>query len=181
MGSRAMGMRPIVIDSGDAKKALATRLGAEVFLDFKQETDIPARVKEIADGLGANGVVVTAWQTYKGIFHSSCPAFSADRSADAVEYIGDRVGGKIVCIGLPPAEQNVIAGAPPMLYALKKMTITGAIVGTMQDTASALEYAKRGLLKPISEVRGLSEFAESVQQLRRGEVAGRIVIDFNKE
>lgn len=68
-----------------------------------------------------------------------------------------------------------------MLYALKKMTITGVTVGTMQDIASALEHAKRGSLKPISEIRGLSEFAESVQQLRRGEVAGHIVIDFHKE
>lgn len=51
----------------------------------------------------------------------------------------------------------------------------------MQDTASALEYARRGQLKQICEVRGWSEMAESVQQLRRGEVAGRIVIDFNKD
>jgi propanol-preferring alcohol dehydrogenase len=51
----------------------------------------------------------------------------------------------------------------------------------MQDTAAALEYARRGQLKPIHEVRGLSAMPEAVQQLRRGEVAGRIVIDFNKE
>lgn len=63
-----MGMRPIVIDSGEAKKKLATTLGAEVFLDFKEETDIASRIKEIADGLGANGVIVTAWQTYKGSY-----------------------------------------------------------------------------------------------------------------
>lgn len=61
-------MRPIVIDSGEAKKKLATTLGAEVFLDFKEETDIASRIKEIADGLGANGVIVTAWQTYKGTY-----------------------------------------------------------------------------------------------------------------
>lgn len=61
-------MRPIVIDSGEAKKKLAITLGAEVFLDFKEETDIASRIKEIADGLGANGVIVTAWQTYKGTY-----------------------------------------------------------------------------------------------------------------
>lgn len=61
-------MRPIVIDSGEAKKKLATTLGAEGFLDFKEETDIASRIKEIADGLGANGVIVTAWQTYKGTY-----------------------------------------------------------------------------------------------------------------
>lgn len=66
-------MRPIVIDSGEAKKKLATTLGAEVFLDFKEETDIASRIKEIADGLGANGVIVTAWQTYKGSYATHTP------------------------------------------------------------------------------------------------------------
>lgn len=60
-------------------------------------------------------------------------------------------------------------------------TGTGTLVGTMQDTAAALEYARRGLLKGISEVRGLSRWDESVQALRNGQVAGRVVIDFNKE
>ena len=72
-------------------------------------------------------------------------------------------------------------GADPLQYAFKNLTITGTLVGTMQDTASALDYARRGLLKQICEVRGWGEMAESVQQLRRGEVAGRIVIDFNRE
>lgn len=49
----------------------------------------------------------------------------------------------------------------------------------MEDTRKSLEYAQRGLLKQICEVRGLSQMPESVQQLRRGEVAGRVVIDFN--
>ena len=85
-----------------------------------------------------------------------------------------------MCIGLPPADQNVIVGDSPTHMALKKLSITGTIVGTMKDTAACLDYARRGLLRPIHEVRGLSALPESVQQLKRGEVAGRIVIDFNK-
>ena len=74
-----------------------------------------------------------------------------------------------------------MVGADPLIFAALKLTITGSIVGDMQDAAAALEYARRGELQSICEVRGLSQFAESVQQLKRGEVAGRIVIDFNKE
>ena len=85
-----------------------------------------------------------------------------------------------MCIGLPPKEASCTIGANPAIFALKKLTITGSIVGTMQDTAAALEYARRGLLQPIYEVRGLNAFPESVQQLKRGEVPGRIVIDFNR-
>jgi D-arabinose 1-dehydrogenase-like Zn-dependent alcohol dehydrogenase len=44
-----------------------------------------------------------------------------------------------------------------------------------------LDFAKRGLLKPIYTVYPLSKFDEAVQKLRRGEIAGRAVVDFNQE
>lgn len=177
-----MGMRTIVVDSGTAKKELALRLGAEDFIDFKEEQDIPGRIKKLTDGIGAHGVLVTAWQSYKGRpnHDSALRRIARLTKADAVSFCGDRVGAIIMCIGLPPADQNVIMGAPPAWLALKKMRIQGSIVGTMEDTAAALEYARRGLLKPIQEVRGLGAWPESVQQLKRGEVAGRVVIDFSK-
>ena len=62
-----MGMRPIVIDAG-SKKKLCMEVGAEEFIDFKETADVPARIKEIADGIGAHGVLVTAYQSYKGQF-----------------------------------------------------------------------------------------------------------------
>lgn len=83
-------------------------------------------------------------------------------------------------IGLPPKDKGVTLGAPPELLAFLKLRLTGSIVGSMQDASACLDYARRGLLQSICEVRGVSEFAESVQQLKRGEVPGRIVIDFNK-
>lgn len=63
---RAMGMRPIVVDSGVAKKDFALKMGAEAFVDFTEEQDAPAKVRGIADGIGAHGVLVTAYQAYKG-------------------------------------------------------------------------------------------------------------------
>jgi D-arabinose 1-dehydrogenase-like Zn-dependent alcohol dehydrogenase len=63
---RAMGMRPIVIDSGEQKKKLCLELGADEFIDFKEHSDVAARVKEVAGGVGAHGVLVTAYQAYKG-------------------------------------------------------------------------------------------------------------------
>lgn len=79
-----MGMRPIVIDSGAQKKKLSLDMGAEEFIDFKDVSDPAAEVKRIAGGLGAHGVMVTAYQAYE----------------KAISYIGDRIGGVIVCIGL---------------------------------------------------------------------------------
>lgn len=77
-------------------------------------------------------------------------------------------------------KDTVVMGADPSFFSFRNLKVIGSLVGTMQDTAAALEYAQRGLLKQICEVRGLSQMPESVQQLRRGEIAGRVVIDFNK-
>lgn len=83
-------------------------------------------------------------------------------------------------IALPP-KGEVVLGAEPVTYVFNNLHIIGSLVGTMQDTAACLDYARRGLLKGVAEVRGKSEWDKSVQQLRRGEIAGRIVIDFNKD
>ncbi|KAK0966813.1 hypothetical protein LTR91_016345 [Friedmanniomyces endolithicus] len=155
--AKAMGMRPIVVDSGSAKKELSTKMGAEHFIDFKEHSDVAAEIKKVADGVGAHGVLVTAYQSYK----------------DSISFIGDRIGGKIMCIALPPAG-TIMLGTDPNFFAFKNLSIIGTLVGTMQDTAATLDYARRGLLKSISEVRGMSAFPESVQQLRRGEIAGRV-------
>ena len=61
-----MGMRPIAIDGGESKKALCLSMGAEAFIDFKETKDVPAEVIKVADGIGAHGVLVTAYQAYKG-------------------------------------------------------------------------------------------------------------------
>ncbi|KAK5019257.1 chaperonin 10-like protein [Cryomyces antarcticus] len=162
--AKAMGMRPIVIDSGSAKRKLALDMGAEEFVDFREVKEVAAEVIKIADGIGAHGVIVTAIQAYN----------------DAISYVGGRISGRVMCVGLPPAGTTTI-GADPSHFAFKNLHVIGTLVGTMRDTQAALEYARRGLLKQICEVRPMSAMPESIQQLRRGEVAGRIVIDFNQD
>jgi propanol-preferring alcohol dehydrogenase len=82
--AKAMGMRSIVIDSGPQKKKLSLEMGAEEFVDFREVSDPAAEVKRIAGGIGAHGVIVTAYQAY----------------SNAVSYIGDRISGVIMCVGL---------------------------------------------------------------------------------
>ncbi|KAF2140438.1 uncharacterized protein K452DRAFT_229934 [Aplosporella prunicola CBS 121167] len=162
--ARIMGMRPIVVDTGAAKRALCLSMGAEAFVDFREEPDTPAAVKRLCDNVGAHGVVVTAPQAYK----------------HAIAYLGDRTGGKVVCVALPPAD-SVTIGADPNLIVFKNVHILGTLVGNQADAAAAMEYARRGLLKQICEVRPLRELPASVEQLRRGDVPGRIVIAFDME
>ena len=59
----AMGLRPIVIDTGDERKKLALELGAEHFIDFKTADDPTKEVVAMTGG-GAHAVFVTAVQAY---------------------------------------------------------------------------------------------------------------------
>lgn len=160
--ARAMGMRPVVVDTGAAKRALALEKGAETFIDFRETTDAAQAVVEITDGVGAHGVFVTAPAAYKS----------------AVSYVGQRIGAVVMCIGLAPTG-TIILGEDPNKFVFSNLTIKGSLVGSRRDTAAALDFARRGALKPVCEVYPISRLPEAVDRLRRGDVAGRIVIDFN--
>ncbi|KAK5044465.1 hypothetical protein LTR84_010746 [Exophiala bonariae] len=159
----AMGFRPIAIDTGPAKRELCLRLGAEAFVDFKETTDVTQRVIEITDGEGAHGVFVTAPQAY----------------ANAISYTGSRPGSCVMCIGLP-ASDTVILGADPAKYVLQNFSISGTVVGSMMDTEKALDFARRGKLEPIYETFSIDKLPEALAKLKAGQVAGRVVIDFNQ-
>lgn len=162
--AKAMGMRPIVVDTGATKRDLSLRMGAEAFVDFK-ETDDPSKVViETADGVGVHGVFVTAPAAYK----------------TAVSYVGSRVGAMVMCIGLPPVG-SMSLGTDPCEFIFKNLSIKGTLVGSRSDTAAALDFAKRGMLRQISEIYPINRLPEGIEKLRKGLVAGRIVVNFNWE
>ena len=63
----------------------------------------------------------------------------------------------------------------------RKQGIRGTLVSNMSDVDETLQFAKRGKLHLEPTVVGLSKFDEAVQALRNGKVAGRMVVDFNKD
>lgn len=71
-------------------------------------------------------------------------------------------------------------GADPSQYTLSNLRIMGTAMGSQKDATELLEFARRGLLTDICEVRGLSALPQSVEDLKKGRVPGRIVIDFNQ-
>ncbi|OQU99901.1 hypothetical protein CLAIMM_05473 [Cladophialophora immunda] len=160
--AKAMGLRPIVIDSGTEKRDLSLEMGAEAFVDFRTSLDVVAEVIRIADDIGPHAVFVTAPQAYP----------------TSISLVGTRVGAKVMCIGLPAAN-TVTLGADPFFFAARNFEIKGTMVGSMNDTNRALDFARRGLLKPIYEKFSIDRLPEAVEKLRNGKVAGRCVVDFN--
>lgn len=156
--AKAMGMRVIAIDGGAEKASLCKKLGAEHFLDFTTETDLPARVKEIT-GLGAHGVVVTA-ASKSG--YEAAPRFL-------------RAGGTVVAVGLPKDE--FVVGASPFQLVLGRLNIVGSVTGTLKDVDEALDFTARGLVKPMLVRGGLADIDQLSERMVKGELSGRAVID----
>ncbi|KAI0582645.1 hypothetical protein TUN199_06668 [Pyrenophora tritici-repentis] len=161
----AMGLRPVAIDTGAEKEKLCMEVGrAEHFIDFKKVENVAEEVIRTCGGIGAHGVFVTAVQSYPS----------------SISYLGKRVGGKVMCVGLPPAGTQHIDVDPNQMCFFKQ-SVHGTLVSSMADVDKTLDFARRGLLRPIYTVYPMSQFNEAVQKLKRGEIAGRAVVDFNQE
>lgn len=74
-----MGLRAVVVDTGDERDKLSKHHGAEAFVDFQKEEDTVKKVVEITGG-GAHGVFVTAVQAYP----------------TSLGYLGSRAGAKVM-------------------------------------------------------------------------------------
>ncbi|KAL6863270.1 hypothetical protein ACO1O0_003517 [Amphichorda felina] len=160
--AKVFGFRAIVVDVGDAKRELSLEMGADDFVDIQKVSDPVAEVARLTNG-GAHGVFVTAPPAYK----------------NALDYIGSRVGGVVMCIGLPAAGSGNTIQANPGLLVLKHLSIKGSLVGTREDTNAVLKFAERGLIKPFSQSIRLDELPEKVQAMKEGKPMKKLVVDFN--
>jgi D-arabinose 1-dehydrogenase-like Zn-dependent alcohol dehydrogenase len=50
----------LVIDSGEEKKELCLKIGAEKWLDFQESSDLIGDVKAATDGMGPHAAIITA-------------------------------------------------------------------------------------------------------------------------
>ncbi|KAF4472614.1 Alcohol dehydrogenase 5 [Fusarium albosuccineum] len=156
--AKAMGMRIIAIDGGDHKRELCLKLGAEIFIDFKETKDITAKIMEITK-YGAHGVIVTA---------ATRPAYES-----APGFL--RPNGTVVAVGLPQ-DPTIIAGCSPMTMALRRLNVVGSVVGSLKEVEEALDFTARGIVHPILSKGKLEDLDEWIHKLGAGQVAGRCVL-----
>lgn len=153
----AMGLRVVAIDTGEEKKQLCLRLGAERWIDFKESKNIVQDIKDATDGLGPHAAVVTA---------STGAAYQ-----QAVDYL--RPGGSLMAVGLPG---SATLDASIFFTVLKSINIIGSYVGNRQDALEALDIAAQGKVKVHYESRPLKDLKEVYEALEEGKIAGRIVL-----
>ena len=155
--ARRLGGRVIASASGEKKRLLAAKLGAEQVIDLEQK-DWPAEVRRIT---GKRGVDVV------------------------IEHIGGEVlgkafqclarGGVVVTCGAT-AGREVRFDLWPMF--VKQQRLIGSYGRNRSDFGATLDWAARGKLKPvIDKVYPLAEASEAFAQLRAREVLGKVVIE----
>jgi len=161
--AKAMGLRIIAVDTGDYKKKMCLEnLGAYSFVDFAKSKNVVKDVQAATeDGLGPHAVILVA--------------VNEKPFQQAAEYVRPR--GTVVCIGLPA---GAYLRAPVFESVIKMVTIKGSYVGNRRDSAEAIEFFRRGLIKAPYKVVGLSELQKVYDLMQKGAIAGRYVLDTSK-
>ncbi len=154
--AKAMGLHVCAVDIEDSKLDHAKKLGADMVVNAK--TGDPAAALHKAIGGGAHGVLITA------------PSLAAFKQGVGMT----RKRGTCVLVGLPPGE------FPTPLFDVVSncITVRGSFVGTRQDMAECLAFAAEGRVKADIELQPLSAINGILERLEKGEVPGRIVLDF---
>lgn len=153
--AKAMGLHVAAIDVGEAKLALARRLGADLAFDARDAGMTAALRRET--GGGVHGVLVTAIST--GAF------------AQSLQMV--RRGGTVSLVGLPPGDFPL----PIFPVVLEGITVRGSIVGTRQDLVEAIGFAAEGKVKPQISVEPLEAINDVFDRLQAGTIEGRVVLD----
>lgn len=160
--AKAMGLRTIAVDAGEAKGKFCTSLGADAYVDFTKSNDLVKDIKAATpDGLGPHAALVIAAK--EGPFHK------------ATEYVRPR--GTVVCIGMPKEAQ---IKASVFDVVVRMLSIKGSYVGNRADANEAVEIFRAGLVKAPVTVVPLSKLSEVFDAMASGDIIGRYVLDTSK-
>jgi propanol-preferring alcohol dehydrogenase len=148
----ALGAEVTAIDISEEKLALAKSLGAFAILNAAAAET----AKAVRSRGGAHVAIVT----------------SASRVAYDLAFNCLRPTGTLLAVGLPA--ENVCF--PPILMAAKEIRIRASAVGTRQDLREVLAMGAAGKVRCHVVARPLDDANEALQELRRGQVTGRVVL-----
>jgi len=152
---RALGAEITAIDVSESKLEKARSLGAVKTLN--------AATGEVAKEFRRSGGAHVALVT------------SGSRPAYDTAFAALRPTGLLLVVGLP-AEDICF---PPIMMAAREVRIQASAVGTREDLREVLALAAQGKVRCEVAARPLSQVNEVFDQMRRGEIPGRIVLTPN--
>jgi len=138
--------------------------------------DIATDKLELAKSLGAGQAVNAATEdvlkTLRGIggVHAAIVTSSA-KAAYTQAFYAVRAAGSLMVVGLPSEEISF----PAIL--MREIKIRSVATGTRDDLRQTLNLAAAGKIRCMIETSGLDQVNEVLDQMRRGQIKGRVVID----
>jgi len=149
---RALGAEIAAVDVSEEKLALARSLGA-AHAFHAGSTDMAKGFREMG---GVHAALVT----------------SAAKAAYDAAFYSVRPSGTLMVVGLP-AESICF---PPILMAAREIRMQASAVGTREDLSEVLAMAATGKVRCQTTARPLADANEVLEQLRHGNISGRIVL-----
>ncbi|SRR6266571_5234516 len=147
--AKCFGAQVIAVDIADDKLELAKSLGADITINAADEV-----VKQIRKMGGAHVAVVT----------------SAAKAAYDQAFYAVRSSGTLMVVGMPAEDLCFPA------IMMREIRIMSAATGTREDIREVLELAASGRIKCRFETRPLEQVNEVFDEMRRGKIAGRMVL-----
>ena len=92
--------------------------------------------------------------------------------SQSTKYV--RTLGKVILVGTPT---DAICESSVFEHVIKSIQIKGSCVGNREDTAEAIDFVTRGLVKSPIKVVGLSDLPKVYELLEQGKILGRYVVD----
>ncbi|KAM5376264.1 hypothetical protein ACJZ2D_005635 [Fusarium nematophilum] len=155
--AKAMGYRVAAIDVGPAKE-FCLKMGADAYFNAADPTMASSFKELTSDGTGAKAVIVTA---------GSGKAYQS-----ALDLVA--VFGTLVCVGIPPPDQ--VMNLHPLTLIDRGITLVGSLVGTRAETLEALEFVRRGAVKPIVNLMEFEDLNNVADKFATAK--GKFVIQF---
>jgi len=154
--AKASGARVIATAGSDAKLARARELGADEVINHSTQK-IATEVKRLA---GRRGVDVVFEHVGEATWNESIRSLVP--------------GGRLVTCGATTGYN----GAIDIRYLFtRQISLLGSFMGSKADLLAAVEFLKRGLLKPVIDiVLPLEKCAETHRRLENSEQFGKIVL-----
>ena len=91
-------------------------------------------------------------------------------------YIQEKTGGTVVAVGLPSEymEFSIVKTV------LDDIRVVGSLVGMRKDLEKAFDFGAQGLVVPVVETVLVNTAVKVFDQMEKGEIQGRKVLDFTK-
>jgi len=155
--AKALGVTRVAsVDVDDQKLEAARRMGADAVLNLAGLEDDVAALGDVTEG--------------------SLLAVLDTVGAEATAKLGTlalKKTGRYVVVGLHGGALHV----PLPMLPQKSMTIRGSFVGSTRELQELVALAREGKVKPVPiEIRPMARASQSVAQLERGEIVGRVVL-----